>query len=175
MKYGKNVKPGYKTWSLFVALAAIICAAAWVQFGGLLIARVPTVNVAELVQGMNGQGIPERSITDAKPMLLVDVREPEESAVSMIPGAVTAADYELNPQRYADRRIVPYCTVGYRSGKYTEKLLRNGVDAVNFEGSIMAWVEAGLPLVTPDGEDTVRVHTWSRSIRAPAGYVQVVD
>jgi hypothetical protein len=89
--------------------------------------------------------------------------------VSLIPGAITRSDYESNRARYAAQRIVPYCTVGYRSGKYTEKLRQQGVDAVNFEGSIMAWVEAGQPLVTPNGKDTRRVHTWSRQIKAPRG------
>jgi hypothetical protein len=46
---------------------------------------------------------------------------------------------------------------------------------VNFDGSIIAWVEAGLPLVTAGGESTVRVHTWSSNIQVPSGYVQVVD
>jgi rhodanese-related sulfurtransferase len=91
----------------------------------------------------------------------------------MIPGAVTKAEYEANAERYADYRIVPYCTVGVRSGAYTRELRERGIDAVNFDGSILGWVEEGLPLVTPDGESTRRVHTWSKAFGVPEGYVQV--
>jgi rhodanese-related sulfurtransferase len=107
--------------------------------------------------------------------LLVDVRSPRETAVSMIPGAITRADYEHNPQHFSGRQVVAYCTVGFRSARYTRRLIRRGVDSANFRGSILAWTRAGLPLHTPAGEPTRRLHTWSRRIQAPPGYQQVVD
>lgn len=76
---------------------------------------------------------------------------------------------------YAGRQIVPYCTIGYRSAHYTRQLKQQGIDAANLVGSIVSWAEAGLPLVTPDGDQTQRLHTWSRCIPAPAGYQQVVE
>ena len=136
---------------------------------------VPGISVEELAAAASRGGFALQAGDDKQPYLLVDVRDGNEFAVSMIPGAVTRAEYERNPARYAGHRIIPYCTVGYRSGKYTKALIEQGVDAVNFEGGIMAWVGAGLPLVTPQGADTRRVHTWSRQIAAPPGYEQVVD
>lgn len=163
-----------KAAGVLLGLGVLFGAVAWAQFGGLFAPDVPSVSVEELVAAQQG-GVPEGSRENRSPFLLVDVRDDNEFSVSMIPGAITRSEYENHRDRYSAQRIVPYCTVGYRSGKYTEKLREQGVDAVNFEGSIMAWVEAGQPLVTPDGEDTRRVHTWSRQIKAPPGYVQVVD
>jgi rhodanese-related sulfurtransferase len=150
-----------------------VAAGAHAQWEDLLDPDVPVVSVQEVARAVQGPSDDEDAVANAKPLLLVDVRSARETAVSIIPGAVTRDAYERNASRYRDYRIVPYCTVGVRSGRYTRKLLEQGVDAVNFEGSIIAWVEAGMPLVTLDGEATRRVHTWSRAIRVPEGYEQV--
>lgn len=144
------------------------------QWEHLLDPDVPVIAVQDVASAVRESAATEGdSGNEWKPLLLVDVRSERETAVSIIPGAVTRDAYERDASKYAGFRIVPYCTVGVRSGRYARKLLEQGVDAVNFEGSIIAWVEAGLPLVTIDGEATRRVHTWSRSIRVPAGYEQV--
>ncbi|MDP5052721.1 MAG: hypothetical protein NWP69_02920 [Congregibacter sp.] len=145
------------------------------QFSDLFLPSVPTIDVAELAAAMDRGELAVDGATGKKAYLLVDVRDDNEVAVSMIPGAITKTDYEENRARYASYRIIPYCTVGYRSGKYTQTLMKQGIDAVNFEGSIMGWVEAGGRLVTRDGQETRRVHTWSRQIAAPPGYEQVVE
>ena len=160
---------------MLLAAGAVISRAVWAGFKSLFMPDVPRVTSADLIRGMSSRGIPEYSIHDNRMILLVDVRGARESAVSMIPGAVTRVEYEENRGDYANRRIVPYCTIGYRSAKYTRDLIRRGVDAANFEAGIMAWAESGLPLVTPDGETTTRIHTWSRLIRAPRGLIQVLD
>lgn len=157
-----------------LALCLSLAAGAKAQWEDLLDPGVPVIAVQDVAKAVEQPAISRVDpSTDTKPLLLVDVRSEKETAVSMIPGAVTREAYERNPAQYADFRIVPYCTVGVRSGRYTRRLLEAGVDAVNFEGSIIAWVEARLPLVTSDGEATRRVHTWSRSIGVPAGYEQV--
>ena len=61
-------------------------------------------------------------------VILIDVRDAEEQAVSMIPGAVTADEFErdwkdeLIGSKRPEVTAVPYCTVGYRSGSYARKL-----------------------------------------------------
>lgn len=162
-------------WAPMLGLGIIAAASVWGQLGSLFKPDVPVVGVETLTNAVARGELVVEDGGESKPFLLVDVRDDNEFAVSMLPGAITLAEYERSRGRYAGHRIVPYCTVGYRSGKYTAKLLEQGVDAVNFEGSIMGWVEAGQPLVTPAGEETRRVHTWSRQIAAPPGYVQVVD
>lgn len=141
----------------------------------LLMPDVPTIGIDDVVVAVRGEDLAGRGRGDGGTMLLVDVRASRESSVSMIPGAITRAEYERTREAHGDRLVVSYCTVGYRSARYTKQLIRRGVDAANLEGSILAWVGAGLPLTTPGGESTVRIHTWSRRIKAPPGYLQVVD
>lgn len=130
---------------------------------GVFAPDVPTLDV-EAIQAAERAG---------EKLLLVDVRSPEEIAVSMIPGAVTRREYERHADDYSDYRIVPYCTVGARSAKYTRQLRERGVSAVNFRDSIIGWVEAGQALVTPDGEPTKRVHTYSDRFDVPEPYEKV--
>lgn len=168
---------GFRRWGLAILLGLGLSGGAvvWAQFGDLFLPDVPAISVAELASAMDRGALRVDGVDDGKAFLLVDVRDANETAVSMIPGAITKADYERDRARYAAHTIIPYCTVGYRSGKYTQKLIKRGIDAVNFEGSIMGWVEAGQPLLTPDGKATRRVHTWSRQIVPPPGYEQVVE
>ncbi len=83
--------------------------------------------------------------------LVIDVREPEEYAVSHLPGAIHAQGSELERlvrETGTKRPIVLYCSVGYRSSRETEKLRRKGYANVsNLEGSIFEWANAGKPLV----------------------------
>ena len=151
---------------LFISLtAALFLLAPIAGAQGIFGPGVPTINLEEIREAEE-QG---------ETILFVDVRSDEEMAVSMIPGAITRREYERNPQAYEDARIVAYCTVGARSGKYTRELRQRGVSAVNYRGSIIDWVEAGRPLVTPDGEPTTRVHTYSDSFSVPEPYVPVTE
>ena len=43
-----------------------------------------------------------------------------------------------DPAAWAGRRVVTYCTVGYRSGLYAAELLGRGVEALNLAGSLIA-------------------------------------
>lgn len=90
-------------------------------------------------------------------VVIVDVRGCEEQAVSMIPGAVTKEFFEAEvlPQLRAQTSqaaplVVPYCTVGYRSGIYAKELVeQHGLQNVrNGEGVIM-WTFDGNGLVQP--------------------------
>ena len=58
---------------------------------------------------------------------LIDVRSAAEMEISMLPGAIPAAEFEhrccSNPEQYRDTILVPYCTIGFRSGLYCRRLL----------------------------------------------------
>jgi rhodanese-related sulfurtransferase len=80
------------------------------------------------------------------PVLLVDVRLPEEQEVSIIEGAVAvdafesagAAGQQYSPAALLNTIVVPYCTIGYRSGLYARKLRAAGYAQVrNGEGVVM--------------------------------------
>jgi len=152
-------------------------AAAWVT--ALAIALLAPLASA---QGIFGPGVPTITLEEIREaeeqgekVVFVDVRSEEEMAVSMLPGAITRREYERNPKAYENARIVPYCTVGARSGKYTRELRERGVSAVNYRGSILDWVEHGEPLVTPEGKPTKRVHTYSDRFSVPEPYIPVTE
>ena len=108
-----------------------------------------------------------------KKLVLVDVRSPEEIAVSHIPGAITPAKFEKNLTKYQDAMIIAYCTIGYRSGLYAQKLQQQGVKVFNFAGSLLAWSHAGGELINGEGK-TNKVHVFGRQWQLTAEDYQAV-
>ena len=103
-------------------------------------------------------------------VVLVDARSAREREVSWIPGSITADEFEQDPDRYADRTVVAYCTIGHRSSEYAKRQHDEGRRVLNLRGSLLSWTHAGAPLVGPGGP-TRRLHvygdTWNL---APARY-----
>jgi rhodanese-related sulfurtransferase len=103
---------------------------------------VPTVTVAEL---------PAAAV-------LLDCREDGEWAAGHIDGAIHIPMNEI-PARLADgsadvtpeRQIVVVCKVGSRSAHVAAWLNRNGYDAANLDGGMLAWATSGRPMITSDG------------------------
>ena len=93
-------------------------------------------------------------------VVIVDVRTPEEQAVSMIEGAITSREFEATPEKFADKTVVAYCTMGYRSGRYARELQRHGQRAFNLRGAILAWTHSNGALVNTEGSTKV-VHVHS--------------
>ena len=125
---------------------------------------VPTMTVSELQNGLQNA---------ASDYVVVDVRDEEERRVSVIPGAISQSEFEsgLN-SRYKNKKIVPYCTIGYRSMKYTKELKNKGLEAYNLRGSILSWVHSGAEVVSPSSQQpTKEVHVYGDKWKlAPAGY-----
>ena len=101
--------------------------------------------------------------------VLMDTRSEEEMAVGMIPGAITRAAFEAEPDKFKDREVVAYCTVGYISGACAFELRKKGHSNVKNMGDgallgyTLAKTAAGVdkPLVKPaDGSATNEVHTF---------------
>lgn len=115
----------------------------------------------------------ERVDSDSPP-ILVDARHPNEIAVSRIPGALTRKEFEARAEEFRERPIVAYCTIGYRSSRYARSLRKQGFDAHNLRGSILAWLHDGGEVVDADGNPVRRVHVYgSRWDLAPEGYETV--
>ena len=164
----------------FALLATFTATVASAQFGGLFGGpKVDTINTADLhkmlQQQQNAEAKESGPNAPQAKFVVVDVRSNAEVNVSVIPGAITKAQYEKNRQQYQGRLVIPYCTVGGRSGAYAKQLAKAGAKVKNYQGSILKWVDAGLPLVTLDGKPTNRVHTYSDRYRIPANYVQVTE
>ena len=87
-------------------------------------------------------------------LVVLDVREEDEWAAGHVAGSVHVPLRELGG-RYAelpaDAQTLVVCRVGSRSAYATGFLVQQGVDAVNLDGGLVAWVRAGRPLVTDDG------------------------
>ena len=87
-----------------------------------------------------------------KEVLLLDAREEEEFAVSHIPGAVHIGYNHWSKEAVKninmEKKIVVYCSVGYRSEKIGKKLKDLGFENVyNLYGSIFEWANQGLRCV----------------------------
>ncbi len=108
-----------------------------------------------------------------KKIVVVDVRSPEEQAVSMIDGAITSGEFEAGLGAYEGATVVAYCTMGHRSGLYVEELQGRGWTALNLVGAILAWTHVGGALADGDGP-TRMVHVWGRQYNLAAeGYEAV--
>lgn len=126
----------------------------WREIEAEIEAQFPTVQVVspEVLHArwQGKQGMP----------LLLDVRSEEEFAVSHLPNARLALNFDAAQRLLAnsarDREIVVYCSVGYRSAALAAQLQTAGWTKVrNLRGSLFAWANQGYPLFR--GENVVTV------------------
>ena len=98
------------------------------------------------------QEVKER-IDAGEPVVLLDVRQPEETAQGVIPGAtlIPLAELESRWEEVSDsNEIVCYCAAGMRSLRAAELLRAKGVfNATSMEGGVRAWAELGGTLEPP--------------------------
>lgn len=97
----------------------------------------------------------------ADDVVWIDVRDPRERRISTIPGAIDRSTYEERRDDLEGRPVIVFCTVGYRSGLAARDLRRQGVEAHNLAGGILAWAHADRTVVDGrTGEPTRRVHVF---------------
>jgi rhodanese-related sulfurtransferase len=94
--------------------------------------------------------------------VLLDVRDPDEFAVSHLPGArliPTDSDPAVElADLPRDQPVVAYCAAGLRSARYLRKMAAAGfTDVANLKGAIFQWANDGRPLEA-GGEPATRVH-----------------
>lgn len=145
----------------------LLCFCAFALFG-----QVKSGAYKMMLQGLLSHSVPEISIQklaqNPASFLLLDAREPREYEVSHIEAAIPVGYNHFSLENLpADlpksQPIVVYCSVGYRSEKVTEKLLKAGFTQVsNLYGGIFEWANQGQPLVNHTGP-TNEVHAFSRS------------
>jgi adenylyltransferase/sulfurtransferase len=89
--------------------------------------------------------------------LLVDVRSPEEYALSHIPGAISVPITEIESgsgietirQALQGRWLITYCAVGPRSHSALTQLKKAGIRGTNVTGGLTAWqhdIDPTLPI-----------------------------
>lgn len=87
---------------------------------------------------------------DAMDVFVLDVREPNEFQAERIQGAVNIPIRDL-PKRVGElpkgKPIIIYCGSGHRGAMALVFLRGQGYNAVNINGGIKGWKDAGLPVV----------------------------
>lgn len=89
---------------------------------------------------------------------VLDVREDAEWTHGHIEGATHIPLMQL-PQRLAevpDGQTLVVCRVGGRSAQAVGYLTQQGLDAVNLDGGMLDWAQAGRPMVS-EGDEPPRV------------------
>lgn len=123
-----------------------------------------------MLQQLLSHSVREISVAEAASkstsVLFLDAREKEEYEVSHIQSAVQVGydDFSLSSVKAIpkSRRIIVYCSVGYRSEKVAEKLMADGfVNVANLYGGIFEWVNQGFQVVDGAGKPTSSVHAYS--------------
>jgi rhodanese-related sulfurtransferase len=102
--------------------------------------------------------IPSTTVSDLPDPLpdattVLDVREPVEWDHGHIEGAVHIPLMDL-PQRLPDvprGHVLVVCRIGSRSARAVAYLQQQGIDAVNLDGGMVEWAEAGRNLVADHG------------------------
>ncbi len=95
-------------------------------------------------------------------LVVIDVREPDEWVAGHIASSrhipireLAERQSELEEAGDAGAKFLFVCTMGGRSAQATQYVVRLGFDAENLEGGLLAWTQAGHPLVTDDGHPGV--------------------
>lgn len=104
--------------------------------------NVPSVDIAEFAAARRRGGA-----------TTLDVRESDELFEARLPDTVHIALAEV-PARWSelpDGTVYVLCAAGARSARAVEYLRAHGVDAVNVDGGIKAWLGAGLPVESDTG------------------------
>jgi len=104
-----------------------------------------------MLNGLLNHSVPELSVAEiskCRDCVFLDAREHKEFDVSHVQNAVWVGYKTFNVEtirRLAkNKKIVVYCSIGYRSEKIAEKLLKAGyTDVSNLYGGIFEWVNAG--------------------------------
>jgi len=100
--------------------------------------------------------------------IYLDAREKEEFDVSHIKGAIFVGydnfDISNLPELKDGATIIVYCSVGYRSEKVAEKLIKSGYSQTkNLYGGIFDWINKGYSVYDNKGRETQKIHPYSES------------
>lgn len=110
----------------------------------LISRNVPNISPAEAY----------RRLQEEPNVVIVDVRQPIETAAGTVPGAVLIPLTEFGrriTELPTDRPILTICRSSHRSPIAARQLKQAGYDVTNVSGGTMAWQKAGLPLTRGEG------------------------
>ncbi len=127
----------------------------------------------ELLNKYNSGNIPYTSVEELRmsqlsdKVLILDAREPDEYEVSHIENSVHVGfnDFKISAIDTVSRTrsIVVYCSLGIRSENIARQLREAGFKYVeNLYGGIFEWKNAGYPVIDDAGQETEKVHAYSK-------------
>ncbi len=134
-------------------------------------AKVKSKAYDVMLSGLLDHSVAEILVNEIDPydstIIYLDAREYDEYAVSHIDGAIWVGydDFDMSRLDSISKsdNIIVYCSVGYRSEKVSEKLLKaNYKNVSNMYGSIFEWVNQGKPVYDMEGNETPNVHAFDK-------------
>lgn len=171
--------------SLFLMISGLALAAIIIGAGAMFMLTSDLSKIHKDIEGDYAKvdHIEPEAFTKLPPknVVIFDVREPEEFAVSHLPGAIQvdpglseAKFQELYGAMLEDKIAVFYCSVGRRSSYLAERV-SGTVEAqtsrapVNIAGGLFQWRNEDRSLIGPDGESTDAIHPynayWGRLVK----------
>jgi sodium/bile acid cotransporter 7 len=177
-----KLKLNRKTCVSLCCLTVLVCFAD-IAAGGIEMSDAQKKNVVYRMYADYKKNFP--AVSDISPhramellnqetVVFVDIRRPEEIAVSILPGAVSKQDFLSHRDLYRDKIVVVYCTISYRSGVFAREMGEQGIRVVNLQGGILAWILEGGKVYDKSGIQVKRVHVYGdRWDYAPSGYQSV--
>lgn len=108
-----------------------------------------------------------KALLKKEKVYILDAREFAEFKVSHIKNSIFVGfDHfdidKLKKKLPKGSPIVVYCSVGYRSGKITEKLIESGYKAYNLYGGIFGWSNSGNQIYNQDNLVTKKIHGFNQ-------------
>ncbi|MFV8351820.1 rhodanese-like domain-containing protein [Flavobacterium sp. XS2P14] len=129
--------------------------------------------IPKVLEKLNSKTVPYITVEEfqaKKGVIVLDSREISEFNVSHIKDALSVGynNFDKNkitatiPNKNAN--IIVYCSIGVRSEKIGEKLLKMGYKNVyNLYGGIFEWKNNNGKVIDNKGQDTDNVHTYNKS------------
>lgn len=107
--------------------------------------------------------------------ILIDTRTEDEQKVSMIPSAITLNEFKSSETKYKDKKLVFYCTIGYRSSKVAVEYQDKGFKVFNLKQSALGWAWANQEFESNKAR-VKKLHVYSEAWNfLPESYIGVFD
>jgi rhodanese-related sulfurtransferase len=129
-------------------------------------------SIPQVLKKMNKQSVPYIKVEELKnksKLVFLDAREPKEFNVSHIKNAISVGFDNFKIQNVTstvkDKNaiLIVYCSVGVRSEKIGEKLLKSGYKNVyNLYGGIFEYKNTGGKVVNLQNKETDSVHAFNK-------------
>ncbi len=162
--------PDMKAYSIFLFCAVISISSLEAYGQEVTLADKAFDSLVESLCEGSVTWIDEASVRELKTKnwKVLDCREKEEFEVSHLEDATWVGYNNYAPKRNKSiarsDTILVYCSVGYRSEKIGERLMKQGYENVfNLKGGIFSWVNEGNEVETSNHRKTEKVHPYDEA------------